>query len=283
MLVTSSEMLNKAITGGYAVGAFNTSNLEITKAIIEAAEELEAPVILAVSPKGIAYAGLEYIYAIAKVAASGKTPAAIHLDHGKTFEDCRDAIEIGFSSVMIDGSSLPFGENVELTKRVVEFARPKGVSVEGEIGPLVKADEIVESENWDLSLTQPDQASEFAVWSGVDSLAISIGNVHGWYRGEPHLDFERLEKIRTIVEVPLVLHGASGIPAGDIKKAISVGVQKINIDTEIRASFTEAVASFLKEYPDSIDPRSYLSPAMDSVKEVVKGKIELFGSVGNGI
>lgn len=281
LFVPNKLLLEKAMAEGYAVGAFNTNNLEITKAIVAAARELESPLILATSEGAINYAGINNLRAIAEIAAEESgLPLSLHLDHGTSLEIVMRCIRHGWSSVMYDGSKLPFEENIANTRQVVELAHLVGVSVEGELGRLVGVEDNISVTEREAAMTNPDQAQEFVKRTGVDALAVAIGNAHGFYKGEPQLDFIRLEQIRARVEVPLVLHGASGIPDEGIRRAVKIGVDKINIDTEVRAAFQKAVASFLAENPQVIDPRKILGPAIKAMSEVVKSKIELFGSVG---
>jgi fructose-bisphosphate aldolase class II len=281
LFVPNKLLLEKAMAEGYAVGAFNTNNLEITKAIVAAARELDSPLILATSEGAINYAGINNLKAIAEIAAEeSRLPISLHLDHGTSLEIVMRCIRHGWSSVMYDGSKLPFEENVANTRQVVELAHLVGVSVEGELGRLVGVEDNISVTEREAAMTDPDQAQEFVKRTGVDALAVAIGNAHGFYKGEPQLDFIRLEQIRARVEVPLVLHGASGIPDEGIRRAVKIGVDKINIDTEVRAAFQKAVASFLAENPQVIDPRKILGPAIKAMSEVVKSKIELFGSVG---
>ena len=279
--VTNTELLANAEKEGYAVGAFNTNNLEITLSIVEAAASERSPVIIAVSPGAMEYAGVAYLAAIARVASeSVDVPVSLHLDHGTSMEYVEACIEHGFSSVMIDGSRLPYEENVSLTRQVVELGREKGVSVEGELGRLVGVEDSVSVSEREASMTDPDQAAEFVERTGVDALAVAIGNAHGWYKGRPDLDFDRLREIKSKVGTFLVLHGASGIPDDMIREACSIGVDKINIDTEVRDAFRQAVAGFVSENPDVIDPRKILMPARDAMSDVVARKMRLFGSAG---
>jgi len=279
--VTNAELLNRAMTEGYAVGAFNTNNLEITLSIVEAAAAERSPLILAVSPGAMKYAGVAYLAAIARVASeSVDVPMSLHLDHGTTLDEVKAALDHGFSSVMIDGSKLPFEENIALTRQAVEMARAAGASTEAELGRLVGVEDQISVSEREASMTDPAQAAEFVESTGIDSLAVSIGNAHGWYKGEPRLDFERLREIRARVSIPLVLHGASGIPDDMIREACSIGVDKINIDTEVRDAFRQAVARFVNENPDRIDPRKILTPAREAMREVVARKMRLFGCAG---
>lgn len=279
-LVTNKEVLDAANDGGYAVGAFNINNMEIAQSIVTTASEMNAPVILAASQGAISYAGIEYLEAIVKVAASKTdTPVTLHLDHGTDFNVILQCIRHGFTSVMIDGSHLPFEENIALTKRVVEVAHPCGVSVEAELGRLVGVEDNISVEEKDAVFTHPDEAVQFVEETNVDSLAVAIGSAHGIYKGEPNLDFERLEKIDNKVDIPLVLHGASGIPEESIIKAVKLGINKINIDTELRLAFRDAVRKVVTE-TDAYDPRKICGPARDAMKEIVKYKIGIFGSEG---
>lgn len=281
MLVTGKEILEDAHKNGYAVGAFNINNMEIIQAIIEAAEETKSPVILQASQGGLKYAGIEYIEALAKVAAhKAKVPVAIHLDHGTDFDQVIKCIRHGFSSVMVDGSKHPIEENIAITKLVVDIAHSVDVSVEGELGKIGGVEDHVVVDEREATFTDPDEAVRFVKETGVDSLAIAVGTAHGVYKGEPKLDFDRIKIIKEKTNMPLVLHGSSGVPYESLEKAVSLGINKINIDTDIRAAFAQAVKDFLKENPDNIDPRKILGPARMSMKEVVMEKMKVFGSVG---
>ncbi|MFX1466586.1 MAG: class II fructose-1,6-bisphosphate aldolase [Promethearchaeota archaeon] len=301
MLLTNKEILSEAMAKSYAVGHFNINNLESLLAITEAAEEEKSPVIIAITSSSIKYAGLEYLTAIVKTAEkSTSVPMSLHLDHGPDVETVSKCIEIGFTSVMIDGSHLNFEENISLTKHVVELAQPKGISVEAELGRLAGIEESTVEEK-DAILTDPNAAKEFVERTSVDVLAVAIGTSHGAYKfkAKPRLDYERLKAIRKLVKIPLVLHGASGVPSRlvekamkygaeiseakgipdeDIKKAISLGIQKINIDTDLRLAFTSTVREILATSPKEIDPRKILGPAKEAMKEVVKNKMQSFGS-----
>ncbi len=302
MLVSNKEVLSVAAAEGYAVGAFNINNMEILQAIVETATEEKSPVIISASPSAIKYAGLEYITAIVKAAAkTNPIPITLHLDHGKDVETASMCINGGFTSVMIDGSHLDYEENVSMTKHVVKLARSKGVSVEAELGKLVSQEST--AKGTEDPFTDPDVAKEFVDRTGVDALAVAIGTSHGAYKfkGDVKLDFERLKIIRRNVSIPLVLHGASGVPSwivekatkygaewkgakgipdDHIKKAVSLGIAKINIDTDLRLAFTGAVREVLVTLPEVYDPRKILGPAKATMKEVVKAKMRLFGSSG---
>lgn len=288
---------------GYAIGAFNVQNLESMQAVAEAAAEEKSPVILQITPSVIKYAGLPYISGLVKTAAQlSPVPLAMHLDHGEDFETAAKCVNAGFSSVMIDGSFLKFDENVAVTKRVVEVAHPKGVSVEAELGKLAGIEERSVEEK-EAILTDPKTAVEFVEKTGVDTLAVAIGTSHGAYKfkSESKLDIERLRTISQKISIPLVLHGASsvpqwliekatkygaslggakGIPEDELKKAILLGIAKINIDTDLRLAFTAAVREVLANSPKEFDPRKILGPAKDAMKEVAKSKMRLFGSSG---
>ncbi|MEM3617078.1 MAG: class II fructose-1,6-bisphosphate aldolase [Candidatus Bathyarchaeia archaeon] len=303
MLVTNKELLKRAQREAYAVGAFNIQNLESLLAVVEAAVEEKSPLIVAVTPGAIKYGGLNYLARLVKTAAETlPVPMSLHLDHGEDMETVKKCLEAGFTSVMIDGSHLPFKENIALTKSAVDLAHQRGVSVEGELGRLAGVEEKTVEER-EAVLTDPKEAEEFVKRTGVDALAVSIGTSHGAYKfkGEPQLDFERLKQIREKVEVPLVLHGASsvprwiiekatkygaelagakGIPEEHIRKAISLGITKINIDTDLRLAFTATVREVLANSPKEFDPRKILGPAKEAMKAVVKAKMRLFGSSG---
>lgn len=280
-LVPVSRLLEQASKGGYAVGAFNTNNLEIVQGIVEAAEEMDSPVILQASQGAIKYAGLEYIVAMVKAASEQvKVPVALHLDHGTSFEQAVMCIRAGFSGVMFDGSKYPLQENIAKTIEVVRVAKPVGVSVEAELGKIGGTEDDITVSAAEAMMTVPEEAAEFVAKSGVDALAVAIGTAHGPYKGEPRLDFQRLQAIRKLVDVPLVLHGASGVPETAIQEAIRIGIAKINIDTDLRQSFSAAVAKVLAEKPEEYDPRKILGPGREALKQVVKQKIALFGSAG---
>ncbi|MBM7622878.1 class II fructose-1,6-bisphosphate aldolase [Sporohalobacter salinus] len=277
-LVPMSDILEKANEEGYAVGGFNMNNLEALQAIIEAAEEENSPVILQASEGAIRYIDMEYAVAMAKAAGEkASVPVALHLDHGGSFEKVVQCIRNGFSSVMIDGSELPFEENIALTNKVIEAASAVGVSVEAELGMLGGAEDDKQVEEEDATLTKPDEAVEFIDKTGVDALAVAIGTAHGVYKGEPDLDFERLDNINQKVDVPLVLHGASGVSDADITEAINLGINKINVNTAFQQAFTAKMRKVLED-PDVYDPRKICGPSREAMKEKVIEKIRLFGS-----
>ena len=300
-LVTTTEMFKKAYEGGYAIGAFNVNNMEIIQGITRAAKKLDAPVILQVSSGARKYASHGYLVAMVKAAAEETgLPIALHLDHGPDFETCKACIDGGFTSVMIDGSSLPYEENVALTKMVVEYAHAHGVVVEGELGTLAGVEDEVVVESGKESYTNPDQVLDFVTRTGVDSLAIAIGTSHGAYKfkpgQKPQLRFDILEEVeKRLPGFPIVLHGASsvnqddiktinqyggqmpdaiGIPEEMLRKASSMAVCKINVDSDIRIAMTAAIRKHFAENPADFDPRKYLTPARDAIEAVVSHKIE---------
>lgn len=280
-LVNLSHILKRADEGGWAVGAFNCNNMEIVQAIMRAAAAENAPVILQASQGAIKYAGLDFIVAMVRQAvAETRVPVALHLDHGTSFGQVVRCLRAGFSSVMFDGSQLPFAENVAQSRRVVETAHLVGVSVEAELGRIGGTEDDIHVDEGDALFTDPEEAREFVAQTGVDALAVAVGTAHGRYKGVPKLDFERLRAIRARVPVPLVLHGSSGVPGEAIREAVRLGVSKVNIDTDIRQRFTDAVRRVLAADPREIDPRRVLGPAREAATEVIREKIRLFGSSG---
>lgn len=281
MLVTGKEILAHADKNSYAVGAFNMNNMEIIQAIATAAQETQSPVIMQASQGAIKYAGIDYIATMGKLVAKRiDVPVVIHLDHGTDFEEIMSCIRNGFSSVMIDASKYTLDENIKRTKEIVKIAHTVGVSVEAEIGKIGGTEDQVHVDEADATYTDPQEAKIFVEETGVDSLAIAVGTAHGVYKGEPKIDFDRIAEIDSLVDVPLVLHGSSGVDYPSLKKAISKGIAKINIDTDIRAAFATTVRDFTKANPDEIDPRKILGPAREAMTETIKEKMEVFGSVG---
>ncbi len=318
-LVTTTEMFKKAYEGGYAIGAFNVNNMEIVQAITEACKEEKAPVILQVSKGARAYANHTYLVKLVEAAVieCPEIPIALHLDHGPDFETCKACIDGGFTSVMIDGSSLPYEENVALTKRVVEYAHAHGVVVEGELGTLAGIEDDVQVEHGAESYTRPEEVVDFVTRTGVDSLAIAIGTSHGAYKFKPEqctrnekgilvpppLRFDILEEVsKQLPGFPIVLHGSSsvpqnyvqminehggrmpdavGVPEEQLRKAASMSVCKINIDSDLRLAMTGTVRKFYDEHPDKFDPREYLKPARANIKELVRHKlVDVLGCAG---
>lgn len=281
MLVTSKELLLDAQKNRYAVGAFNTNNLEITHAILRAAEVKQAPILVQISSGALRYAGLHFLPMIVRKAAErASVPVAIHLDHGPDFETVMKALSVGFTSIMRDASKLPYEGNVAEVRKVVEACHAIDIPVEAEIGRLVGQEEHVVVSEREAAMSDPDECVQFVEDAGFDFLAVAIGNAHGFYKGEPKLDFGRLEEIRDTVSVPLVLHGASGIPDHQITQAVKLGICKINIDTEIRNAFAQTVKQFQADNPDQIDPRKILAPATDAMQKIVEHKIDIFRSAG---
>lgn len=297
-LVTSTEMFKKAYQNHYAVGAFNVNNMEIIQGIVDAAKEEQAPLILQVSAGARKYAKHVYLVKLVEAALEDSgLPICLHLDHGEDFEICKSCVDGGFTSVMIDGSKHPFEENIAITKKVVEYAHARGVVVEAELGRLAGVEDAVKVNTKDATYTDPDQAVEFVERTGVDSLAIAIGTSHGAYKfkGKPSLDFARLEKITNMLpDYPLVLHGAStvlpefvakcneyggqingaqGVPEEMLLQAGKLGVCKINIDTDLRLAMTASIREHLITNPSDFDPRKYLKPAREAIKNMVKHKI----------
>ena len=309
-LVTSTEMFKKAYDGGYAIGAFNVNNMEIVQGITEAAAELRAPLILQVSKGARAYANHTYLIKLVEAAViETGLPIVLHLDHGDSFELCKSCIDGGFTSVMIDASSKPFAENIEITRKVVEYAHDHGVVVEAELGTLAGVEDEVNVKAEDSSYTRPEEVEEFVTKTGCDSLAIAIGTSHGAYkftaaqctRNEkgilvpPPLRFDVLEEVqKRLPGFPIVLHGSSsvpqefvkminengghmpdavGIPEEQLRKAASMSVCKINIDSDLRLAMTANIRKYFAEHPDHFDPRQYLKPARAAIKELVKHKI----------
>lgn len=280
-LVTVKSLLDAADQGKYAVGAFNCNNMEIVQAIVAAAEAEKSPVIIQASQGAIKYAGLDYVVALCNAAAKNATvPIALHLDHGTDMDQIIKCIVGGFTSVMYDGSSKPFEENVAMTRKVIEIAKAAGVSTEAELGKLGGIEEHINVSERDAMMTDPEEARKFVELTGVDSLAVAIGTAHGQYKFPPKLDFERLKRIKALVDIPIVLHGSSGVPAEDLATAISLGVRKVNIDTNIREAFCWTLRDAVIKNPDELDPRKLLKPARDAMTEVIREKIRIFGSNG---
>ena len=308
-LVTTKKMFAKAYDGGYAIGAFNVNNMEIVQGITEAAGELKSPVILQVSKGARAYANHTYLVKLVEAAIieNPDIPIALHLDHGDTFELCKNCIDGGFTSVMIDASSKPFAENIEITRKVVEYAHDHGVVVEAELGTLAGIEDEVKVAAHAASYTRPEEVEEFVSKTGCDSLAIAIGTSHGAYKfkpgTKPQLRFDVLEEVsRRLPGFPIVLHGSSsvpqnyvaminanggkmpdavGIPEEQLRQAARSAVCKINIDSDLRLAMTGTIRAYFNEHPDHFDPRQYLKPARANIKELVRHKlIDVLGCAG---
>lgn len=307
-LVTSKYMFEKALKSDHAIGAFNVNNMEIIQGIVDAAQAENSELILQVSAGARKYAKPAYLLKLVEAAIIDTgIDICLHLDHGEDFDICKKCVDDGFTSVMIDGSGHPLNENIEITKKVVEYAHSKGVVVEAELGKLAGIEDNVSVDARQATFTDPDEAAEFVQKTGVDSLAIAIGTSHGAYKfkGDPYLDFERLKKIHSLIpNVPLVLHGAStvlpefvakcneyggdlpgtrGVPEEMILEAVKYGVCKVNIDTDLRLAMTAEIRKHLKEHPDNFDPRKYLGPAREAIKGMVQHKIKnVLNSSGTG-
>ncbi|PHV72134.1 fructose-1,6-bisphosphate aldolase, class II [Sporanaerobium hydrogeniformans] len=278
-LVTSEQILKAAQEGGYAIGAFNVENMEMVQAAVEAAEELRAPIMLQTTSSTVRYASVEQFYANAKAMADkASVPVVMHLDHGDSFELAMQALRAGYTSIMIDGSHYSFEENIALTKRVVDAARPNAIPVEAELGKVGGKEDDLEVK--DAGYTDPLEAKEFVERTGVDSLAVAIGTAHGFYSGTPKLDIDRLSEIRKVINIPLVLHGASGLSDEDVIECIKRGICKVNFATELRVAFSEGVKSVLAKNPETFDPKAYLKVGRSNVKELVKNRIKVCGCQG---
>ena len=278
-LVTSGKMLTDAQKGGYAVGAFNAENMEMVKAIIKAAEELKAPVMIQTTPSTVKYGTLEtYAAIVSAEAKKASVPVCLHLDHGNSFELAVQAIKAGYTSVMIDGSHEDFEGNIAVSKKVADVAKAVNIPVEAELGKVGGKEDDLEAEA-DTN-TDPQQAKEFVERTGVDSLAVAIGTAHGFYVGTPVLDKERLTEIRQVVDIPLVLHGASGLSDEDVRDCVKRGICKVNFATELRAAYTAAGKKLLEEKPETIDPKALGKVGMAAVTELVKGRMKVCGCDG---
>lgn len=278
-LVPMADILEKANDEYYAVGGFNINNMEFLQGIIWAAEETNSPLILQASEGAIKYIGMDYVINMVKAAVKDThIPVALHLDHGSSYEVIMRCIREGFSSVMYDGSKYPFKQNIRLTKEVVKAAHSVGVTVEAELGKIGGTEDDVDVDEKDAKFTKPEEAEEFVEKTGVDALAIAIGTAHGVYKGDPELDFDRLEKINSSLNMPLVLHGASGVPDEDVRKAVSMGINKVNVNTAFQQAFTAKIRELFDKDPELYDPRKYCGPARDAISEAVKEKIEILGS-----
>lgn len=305
--ITTKKMFAKSLGNDYAIGAFNVNNMEIIQGIVEAAAEKKSQIILQASESAIAYAKPVYLIKMIEAAMEdADIDICLHLDHGATFEICKDCIDAGFTSVMIDGSGLPLEENIALTKKVVDYAHARGVVVEAELGKLAGIEDDVNVSAVDAAFTDPEEAAYFVKKTGVDSLAVAIGTSHGAFKfsGTPKLDIERLKKIHAAIpDTPLVLHGASsvpaelvekcnkygatlpgaqGIPADMIREAAKHGVCKVNVDTDIRMAVTAEIREYFVEHPDGFDPRKYLGPGRKAIRQIVADKIDhVLGSVNS--
>ncbi|MCG3088067.1 class II fructose-bisphosphate aldolase [Sporosarcina cyprini] len=275
-LVTTKDMMQDAYNNHYAIGAFGAHNLEIIKSVIAGAEAEGSPVILQTTSSTYQYAGMPYMIAMVKAAAEqAKVPVALHLDHGESFRVVMECLRAGYTSVMIDGSKLPFEDNVALVKQVVEAASSIGVPVEAELGTIGGVEDDLVVEDSMAMFTDPVMARDFVQQTGIDSLAPAFGTAHGAYKKEPELQFGLLEQINSEVSVPLVMHGASGVPEDSVREALHYGIAKVNFSTELKDLFAEELRTFFKQHPEENDPRKYFLPAREAVTELVKTKIRM--------
>lgn len=280
-LVSSTPMLQKARAEKYCVPAFNVHTLEMLQAVVEAATELEAPVILQSTVGTVKHLGPEYIAAAATVAANSTfVPLALHLDHCTDLSVIVRCIRAGYTSLMIDASMHPFEENVRQTKQVMELASAVGINVEAELGKVGGVEDDITVEDHEASLADPDECEEFVKLTGVSTLAPAIGTAHGIYKGDPNIDFDRIGLIAERVSVPLVLHGGSGIPDDQVRRCIELGMSKMNVATELRIVFSDAIKEVFRKNPDENDPRHYMKPAKDALKAAIREKIILCGAAG---
>ena len=279
MLTSTLDLLHAAGAGGYAIGGFNVYNLEGARAIVAAAEAERSPAMLQIHPAALAHGGSPLLALCMQAARAAGVPFAVHLDHSASPDAISAALEAGVASVMADGSHLPYEENLAFTAAMTELAHARGAAVEAELGRLAGSEDGLSVPEYQAKLTDPDQAADFAARSGIDTLAVCIGNVHGHYRGTPQLDFARLERLRWTVPIPLVLHGASGLPAPMVRRAIELGVCKLNVNTELRDAYLAALADGLSagERPDLLELMRAATAAMQAV---VSAKLRLFGSAG---
>ncbi|MED4224367.1 class II fructose-bisphosphate aldolase [Neobacillus cucumis] len=284
-LVSMKDMLNSAYKKGYAVGQFNINNLEWTQAILLAAEEEKSPVILGVSEGAARHmGGFTVVTAMVQALMEEMNitfPVAIHLDHGSSFVKCKEAIDAGFTSVMIDASHHPFEDNIKITRQVVQYANERGVSVEAELGTVGGQEDDVIADG--VIYADPNECRELVKFTGIDCLAPALGSVHGPYKGEPNLGFNEMGEISKTIKLPLVLHGGTGIPTDQIKKSISFGTAKINVNTENQIAFTKAVREILNTETEVYDPRKFIVPGREAIRETVIGKMREFGSSGKAV
>jgi tagatose 1,6-diphosphate aldolase GatY/KbaY len=279
MLTSTLDLLHAANAGGYAIGGFNVYNLEGARAVVAAAEAERSPAMLQIHPSALAHGGSPLIALCMEAARAAGVPIMVHLDHSASPDAIRAALDAGATSVMADGSHLPYEENLAFTVAMAELAHARGAAVEAELGRLAGSEDGLTVPEYEAKLTDPDQAADFVARTGVDTLAVCIGNVHGHYRGAPQLDFARLERLRWTVPIPLVLHGASGVPAPMVRRAIELGVCKLNVNTEMRDAYLVALADVVStgERPDLLE---LMSAATDAMQAVVAAKLRLFGSAG---
>jgi len=282
-LVSSTPMLQKARDNGFCIAAFNIHTLEMMQAVVEAAEENEAPVILQTTVGTVKHLGIDYIAASAKVAAKkAKIPVALHLDHCQDYELILQCMRAGYTSVMIDASMYSFEENVKRTREVVKAAKALEVNVEAELGKIGGVEDEITVDEADAHLADPEDCRKFVELTEVDTLAPAIGTAHGLYQGEPRIDFDRIEEIARLVSIPLVLHGGSGIPVERVKRCVSLGIAKMNVATELRNAFSASIKQAFLENPGELDPRRYMKTAKEAVKRLAAEKMRICGSIGKG-
>jgi tagatose 1,6-diphosphate aldolase GatY/KbaY len=279
MLVSTAELLKGARQGGYAIGAFNVYNLEGASAVVAAAEAARSPVMLQILPTALQHGGPPLVALCLSAAGEASVPMSVHLDHSPSADDIQAALDTGLTSVMADGSHLPFSDNVAFTRHIADLVHERGGIVEAELGRLTGTEDGLTIPEYEARLTNPGEAADFVAQTDADALAVCIGNVHGRYPGEPDLDFERLDAIRNTVAVPLVLHGASGLPEAMVRRSIELGVTKFNVNTEVRAAYLEAVRELIQG-PDSPDLLDLMRGAVGAMEPVVAAKLQLFGSAG---
>ncbi|WP_099361211.1 class II fructose-bisphosphate aldolase [Fredinandcohnia onubensis] len=283
-LVSSTPILKEARENGYAIVAFNVHTLEMLQAVVEAAEEVKSPLILQTTVGTVKHLGVDFIASAAKAAAANATvPIALHLDHCQDFDLIVKCMAAGYTSVMIDASMYSFDENVRRTRQVVEVASALGVNIEAELGKVGGVEDDIVVEEADALLADPSECKAFVKLTNVSTLAPAIGTAHGIYKGEPNIDFNRIKEIANLVDVPLVLHGGSGIPHEQVEKCISLGMAKMNVATEIKNAFSESIKQFFNENPYELDPRRYMIPAKETVKKLAIEKMELCGCVGKAV
>ncbi len=281
MLVPTTELLNRAHDGGYAIGAFNVYNLEGARAVVAAAEAERSPAMLQILPTALKHGGPPLVALCLTAAREASVPMAVHLDHSASADYIRAALDAGLTSVMADGSHLPYPDNVAFTRQMADLVHEQGGTVEAELGRLTGTEDGLTVPEYEARLTSPGEAADFVAQTDIDALAVCIGNVHGRYPGEPRLDFERLDAIRNTVSVPLVLHGASGLPEAMVRRSIELGVSKFNVNTEVRAAYVGALRDRL-ESPQPPDLLELIQGAITGMQPIVSAKLQLFGSVGKG-
>ena len=281
MLVTSRELLNDALRKNYAVGAFNVENMEMVIAVLKAAEETQSPVIMQTTPGTLKYAGADFYFANIKAAANrASVPVVCHLDHGDSFGTAINAFHTGYTSIMIDGSKLPFEDNIALTKSIVEICHAGNIPVEAELGRVGGKEDNLDNTHTINPFTDPEEARTFVERTGCDFLAVAVGTAHGVYKGTPQINFDVLRKIHEVVDIPLVLHGTSGVPDNQVKECIRLGMSKVNYATDLRIAYTHGVKEYMKGNPEGFDPKKYGAFGIEEVRRYVVGRMNVLGSCG---